>query len=142
MKQIFLMLFVFLNMGIYSQEWQVNMDEAKKVAAEKNLPIVMVFEGSDWCAPCRKLEKQIWNSEYFKSVSPEHFVMLKVDFPRRPKNQLSETQKIHNAALAEKYNSQGIFPQVVILNNDKVVGRLGYENISPEEYVKKMESFL
>ena len=44
--------------------------------------------------------------------------------------------------LAEKYNLEGSFPLVVILDkNGKVLGKMGFKNVSPEEYIKMIHAF-
>ena len=56
-------------------------------ANNENKNIVMVFAGSDWCAPCIKLEKYILESDDFKNYAKEHWVLLKLDFPKKEKKQ-------------------------------------------------------
>lgn len=126
-----------------AQEWETNIDIAQTKATEQDAPIVLVFQGSDWCAPCIKLDKEIWSTETFKNYAKDHFVMLQADFPRRKKNALTETQQQHNNALAEKYNPNGIFPFVVVLDNTgKLLGETGYQKISPEAYISHINSFI
>ena len=128
---------------LVSQEWQTDFAKAKKLAAEKNIPIILVFQGSDWCAPCIKLDKEIWSSEEFKAYAEEHYIMLKADFPRKKGNQLPEDLSNQNKKLAEQYNPNGYFPHVVILSeNGEVLGRGGYEKISPMQYIEKINAFL
>ena len=135
-------LFIFLSLSIFAQDWTTNFDEAKKMALKNNHNIILVFQGSDWCAPCIKLEREIWSTEEFKKLSKNHFVMLKADFPRKKANKLQEDQAIQNSKLAETYNNQGIFPLVVVLNKDgKVLGKTGYEKSNPSDYFKKLTSF-
>ncbi len=146
MKRI-LITAVFMLCGILSinaqeQNWFTNFDEAKALAAKENKVIIMVFQGSDWCVPCMKLEKEIWSTKEFKMYAAEHFVMLKLDFPRKKKNSLSTPQQEHNNKMAEKYNKKGFFPLVVILDKDgNELGRTGYKKMSTEEYIKHLESF-
>ncbi|MCB0453633.1 MAG: thioredoxin family protein, partial [Aequorivita sp.] len=61
---------------VSAQEWQTDFETAKQISSEENHPIILVFQGSDWCAPCIKLDREIWSSEEFKAYSKEHFVML------------------------------------------------------------------
>lgn len=126
----------------FSQDWLTDFDTAKKEATSNNQNIVLVFQGSDWCAPCMKLEKEIWNSSEFQNLSKDTFVFLKADFPRRKQNKLSAEQQEHNNKLAEQYNPDGYFPLVVVLDhNGKMLGKLGYDKSSPSEYFKKLASF-
>lgn len=142
MKIKFVLVLAFLmSCHAFSQEWQTNFAKAKEVAANSNHNIVLVFQGSDWCAPCIKLDKEIWSTAEFKSLYKEHFIMLKADFPRKKANKLSEEQTAENAKLAEAYNKEGFFPFVVVLDKKgTVLGKMGYEKISPKAYFEKLKS--
>lgn len=127
---------------IIAQEWQTDINDAKEIATKENKPIILVFQGSDWCAPCIKLDREIWSTDAFKKYASENYVMLKADFPRKKKNTLSEAHAKANALLAEKYNKQGFFPFVVILDsNGKVLGESSYKKTTPENYIKELNSF-
>ncbi len=126
-----------------AQVWETDYDTALQKATKLHEPIILVFQGSDWCAPCIKLDREVWSTDTFKQYAEGHFVMLQADFPRRKKNALPAAQEAQNKALAEKYNRQGIFPFVVVLNSDgKVLGETGYKKSTPEEYIKHLESFI
>ena len=139
--RIVVVLLFFVTNG-FSQNWETNFDVAKDRAEKEEKSIVMVFQGSDWCAPCMKLDREIWTSQEFINYSDENLVMLKVDFPKRKKNALSETQQEHNNILAEKYNTVGYFPFVVVVNHSgKVIGTTAYKKVSPDKYIKIIKSF-
>ncbi len=142
MKKIFLILILFASFTtVTAQSWLTDLNEAKKQAKDEHKKIVLVFQGSDWCTPCIKLDREIWQSDTFKQYAKEHFILVKADFPRRKKNRLSKEQQAKNNQLAERYNHNGIFPLVVVLNADgKVLNQLSYETISPKNYIKKLES--
>jgi thioredoxin-related protein len=126
-----------------AQNWKSSYEEALSISKEENKPIVLVFAGSDWCAPCIKLERNIWQSEAFVSYSNEHYVLYKADFPRKKTNQLAADVKEQNNKLAETYNPKGHFPLVVLLNsNEKVLGNTGYNKLSPDEYISLLNSFV
>jgi thioredoxin-related protein len=141
MKKIFLGIILFVTSLGFSQDWQYNFDEAKKMAGEQDKNIIIVFSGSDWCAPCIKLDKNIWQSEVFKKEADNEWVIVRADFPRKKANILTKEQTDHNRKLAEKYNVEGSFPLVVILDkNGKVIGKMGFKNVSPEEYIKMIHA--
>lgn len=144
MKQLLVnILFILVCSSVFSQEWETNFETAKQKANENNLPIILVFQGSDWCAPCIKLDREIWSTDAFKSYAKEHYIMLQADFPRKKKNALPTNLENQNKALAEKYNKQGIFPFVAVLDkNGKKLGETGYIKTSPSEYIKQLNSFL
>ncbi len=142
-KIILLVAVIFFSFKLSAQEWQTDFETAKQISSEENRPIVLVFQGSDWCAPCIKLDREIWSSEEFKAYAKDHFVMLQADFPRKKKNSLPNVQQQKNNQLAEKYNKQGYFPFVVILDNEgNVLGEAGYEKTTPAAYIEKLESFV
>jgi thioredoxin-related protein len=142
-KGIILLTVALMSMSFaFAQEWQTDFLKAKEIAASENKPIVLVFQGSDWCAPCMKLDREIWSSETFKNYAKEHYVMLLANFPRKSNNALSKAQKEANARLAETYNKNGLFPLVVVLNsNGKVLGETGYKKTSPEKYIDELNTY-
>lgn len=126
----------------FSQNWVLDLGQAKTLAKEGNKKIILVFQGSDWCAPCMKLEKEIWATEKFKQHAQDNYVLLQADFPRRKANKLSKEQQEKNGQLAEKYNPNGFFPHVVVLDAEgKVLGKTGYKKISVAEYIQQLDSF-
>ena len=135
----FLLLFTQITLG---QDWLTDFNEAKLKATNEHKPIILVFQGSDWCAPCMKLDQDIWRTQTFKDYAQSHFVLLKADFPRKKKNSLTATQQQHNNALAEKYNPNGFFPYVLVLDEKgQVKGRTGYKKTSPNDFIKLLESY-
>ena len=141
MRKLLLLVALSITNLIVAQDWQYNFDDAKKQASEQNKNIIIVFSGSDWCAPCIKLDRSIWQSEAFKKESDKSWIMVRADFPRKKANKLTNEQTEHNRKLAEKYNLEGSFPLVVVLDkNTKVLGKMGFKNISPEEYIKMIHA--
>lgn len=129
--------------GIRAQDWHTNFTEALSIAKHENKTVLLVFQGSDWCAPCIKLDREIWSTDIFKSYAAEHFVMVQADFPRRKKNALSESQTAANATLAETYNTNGIFPFVVVIDaNGRVLGETSYKKTTPQDYITILNSFI
>ncbi|MDO5988538.1 thioredoxin family protein [Flavivirga amylovorans] len=135
-------LMLFIASLSFSQNWNTNFEDAKKMAEKKEQNVILVFSGSDWCAPCIKLEKEVWSSQVFKNYAKEHYVLLKADFPRRKKNALHKDIQKQNNQLAERYNKNGYFPLVVVLNkNGDVLGQVGYNKMKPEDYINVLNSF-
>jgi len=134
---------LFFASALFAQEWQTDYADALEGAKEQHKPILLVFAGSDWCAPCIKLEKKKWQSDVFRSFAKEHFVLYKADFPRKKANRLPVALAEKNGALAEKYNPNGHFPLVVLLDsNENVLGETGYLKSTPEAYLELLKSFI
>jgi len=142
MKKVLTILALTLLSSAMAQNWLTDFPIAKEIAAKENKQIVMVFQGSDWCAPCIKLDREIWSTSTFIDYATANFVLVKVDFPKRKKNALSDAQTLANAQLAERYNTNGVFPFVLVLNAKGVVlGETGYKKISPENYIDALNAF-
>lgn len=137
------LILLFISTATFAQDWQTDFEKSKEQATAENKTIILVFQGSDWCAPCMKLEKEIWETEEFIAYSQKHYVMHKADFPRKKKNQADSEQVEKNKKLAAQYNTKGYFPFVVVLDkNGKVLGETGYKKITPDEYIKLLNSFI
>ena len=140
-KEVLLFIYFICSVSI-AQDWETNYDKALEIAQINNKKIVLVFQGSDWCAPCIKLERNVWSSPEFMNYAKSHFVMLKADFPKRKKNKLSKEQQSHNNKLAERFNKNGYFPFVIVLdNNGTVLGTTAYKKIPVSEYIEQLENF-
>ena len=141
MRKLLLLITLSFSHFLMAQDWTYNFDDAKKQATEQDKNIIIVFSGSDRCAPCIKLDKTIWQSQAFKNEAEKSWIVVRADFPRKKANALSKEQTDHNRKLAEKFNGEGSFPLVVILDkNGKVLGKMGFKNVSPEEYIKMIHT--
>ncbi len=140
---LFYVLFLSANSSVISQNWHTDFKSSKMEAQEKEYPILLLFSGSDWCAPCIKLKKEILDTETFQNYASDHFVLLKADFPRKKKNQLPQPLQDQNAQLAEQYNKSGGFPMVVLLDEKGTkLGELGYEKTSPKSYIEMLNALI
>lgn len=102
---------------------QVNtLESSLTKAKQEHKKVLLYFSGSDWCAPCIKFKKTFIQNEAFQSFASENLIVVNADFPRLKKNALSAEQTTENEKLADKYNANGIFPLVLVLDeNGKVV---------------------
>jgi len=112
--------FLFFSLLGYSQdsenlEWYTNFEQAKKVAKKKSQPILVYFTGSDWCAPCKMLKEDFFETETFKNEA-SNLVLLKVDYPRRI-DILTPEQLTYNKKLINKMNPEKTFPKIIGLNS-------------------------
>lgn len=125
----------------FTSGWITNLDSAMESAKKSDRNIILVFAGSDWCTPCIKLEKEIWESEAFKTEAKDNWILVKADFPKKKANALPADQAAHNAKLYEKYNKEGVFPLVVMLDKTgKVLGKTSYKGMMAENYIKHLHS--
>lgn len=137
-----LLLIVFFNSILFtSPMWQTNFDKALQQAKKENKNILLNFAGSDWCGPCIILNKEIFNSSVFEQYSNEHLVLVKADFPRLKKNQLTKEQQKLNDQLADKYNNEGVFPLTILLTPEGNVLKKweGLPQISTDEFTTEIK---
>ena len=143
MKKYICVFCLFFASTLVAQEWQGSFAEALSGAQVQDKPILLVFAGSDWCAPCIKLDKEVWQSDVFRLHADENYMLYKADFPRKKANQLPEGVAVQNAALAEKYNPKGYFPLVLLLSKDgSILGETGFLKGSAEAYIEHLNSFI
>ncbi len=121
-------------------KWETDLDAAIKMASEKNKTVLLNFSGSDWCAPCIQMKKNIFNHPDFISWSAENLVLVNADFPRSKKNKLTSEQQMRNERMAEQYNRTGIFPLTVLLNPDGSIRKSweGMPKLSAAEFVEEI----
>src|SRR5215218_2370430 len=96
--------------------WLSNIEQAKTEAIRSHKYILLNFSGSDWCGPCIRMHKEIFESEVFGKYAEQNLVLVNADFPQLRKHQLSKEQTKQNEVLADKYNPGGKFPFTVILD--------------------------
>ena len=111
---------------------QVNtLESSLTKAKQEHKKVLLYFSGSDWCAPCIKFKKTFIQNEAFQSFASENLIVVNADFPRLKKNALSAEQTTENEKIADKYNANGIFPLVLVLDeNGKVIKK--WEKIPDE----------
>jgi thioredoxin-related protein len=137
MKILFILLLSVISIG---NIWESDFTVAKTKATESHKNILINFSGSDWCGPCIRTHKEIFEKDDFMKYATDHLVLLKADFPRLKKNQLSAEQLKKNNDLAIKYNPDGDFPLTVLLDeNGKVIKEWkGFPNVTSEVFVKEV----
>lgn len=99
-------------------KWQPDFEQAKQIAKAKHQLILINFSGSDWCGPCMRMRKEIFENETFAKMADTTLVLFNADFPRNKKNQLSKEQVKQNEQLADKYNRNGRFPFTVLIDTE------------------------
>ena len=136
-----LLLIGFFCTSFSTIKWYTNLEEAKKIAKKEHKYILLNFSGSDWCGPCIRMHKEILETEIFSTFSTKNLVMVNVDFPRLKKNQFSAAQQKVNDVVAERYNSQGIFPLTVLLtDNGKILKQWeGYPKVTTSQFVDEIK---
>ena len=140
-KMSFLLLsFCLLAMGLHAQTFQHNIEESLTLGKAEQKKVLLIFSGSDWCKSCIQLKKDILTSNEFVQYSDDNLVLLELDFPYRKQNKLPKAQQTHNENLAEEFNPKGIFPRVVVLDENKqVLGQVRYKkHMTADDFIREL----
>jgi thioredoxin-related protein len=107
-------------------QWLTDFKKAQEEAKATNKLLLIEFTGSDWCPPCRMLQRDVLSTREFQEYAIKNFILLEVDFPRA-KPQTAELAR-QNQMLSERFGIDG-FPSIILLNADgKKLGELvGYD---------------
>jgi len=123
-----------------SEGWLTDFEAAKKAAAEKKLPILVDFSGSDWCGWCMKLDKEVFSQKEFKDYAKDNLVLFLADFPRKAK--IDEKTAKQNNDLMQKHKVRG-FPTVLLMDAEgKVLAQTGYMEGGAAAYVAHLKKLI
>lgn len=135
-----ILLIIFFPLSSASLPAQIHDDpvEAFAEAQASDKVVLLVFAGSDWCAPCIRFERNVLSHESFLSYAADKLVILRADFPQRDK--FSEDLRAKYDALAEQYNPKGLFPHLVLIRPDRsMLGTLTYSDEDVDDFVYMIE---
>jgi len=138
-----LLLISFMMFFTGNVTWLGDFSEAKTEAIQQHKLILINFSGSDWCGPCIRLRKEILESGAFEDYAAGHLVLVRADFPRQKKNQLSPDQVKLNETLADKYNADGKFPYTLLVDDTgKILYQWdGFPNESADQFITQIDQF-
>ena len=126
--------------GATPGKWTMDLEAAKKVAAEKKLPILLDFSGSDWCTWCQVMETNVFMKAEWTAYATNNLMMVLLDFPN-DESLVPEKYKARNLALAEQYGVEG-YPTYVLLDDDGTteLGQLGAgSDKTPESFIAELK---
>jgi thioredoxin-related protein len=108
-------------------DWVESFVQASRQARQQDKVIMAYFCGSDWCAWCQKLDKEVLTTPMFVEWAKANVVPLKLDYPSPDKRQSRATAK-QNEILAATYNVAKI-PTLLFMDSDgEVIDRAGYDS--------------
>lgn len=116
--------------------WTEDFDAASKRAKDTGRPLLLNFTGSDWCPPCKRLHREVFDTDEFRAYAMEDLVPVTIDFPRR--RQLPAEIKNRNFKLQNKYKISG-YPTIIILDaSGKELGRPRYRGGGPSAFIEEI----
>ena len=124
---------------IGDEVWLTDFAQASKQAAAEDKDLLLLFTGSDWCPPCKKLEEEILSKQEFIEEAQRLYVFVILDFPKEKALPADVTKQ--NKELASRYGVEG-YPTVIVVDQKKrPFGITGYREGGVEEYLGILGDF-
>ena len=102
-------------------------------AKAEDKDLLLLFTGSDWCPPCKRLEAEVFSKQEFLDGAADKYVLVKLDFPKSTPQDPQLVQQ--NAEWAQKYGIAS-YPTVIMVDQDlRPFAFSGYEAGGPENYL-------
>ena len=123
------------------ESWMTDWAAAKAKAKAENKPILFNLTGSDWCAPCLILKKQVFTQKAFLDYAAENLILFEADLPK--KKEQPAALKEQNTALEKTYLSDS-YPTVLVLDADgkKLSEDLGALKGGPDAFIAKIKEVI
>ena len=124
----------------YSANWLTDLSEVKAKAKQESKPVMIKFTGSNWCAGCIRMEKEIFSKQTFIDFADEHLILMEVDFPIGEKQE--DSLVAQNNLLYDLYEIGGL-PTIILMDSEGEIYRdSGYGKESPRSFVKRIKNLL
>ncbi|MBR4611727.1 MAG: protein kinase, partial [Kiritimatiellae bacterium] len=108
---------------IETGQWTQDYDAALALAADRRIPVLLNFTGSDWCGACIRIHKEVLSREEFLTWSKDRIALVTID---RPNDASLVPPEFHsrNMRLRDTFGIRG-YPTFVVLNPDgQEIGRI------------------
>jgi len=122
-----------------NEGWTTSIDEAYEMSKKSGKPILANFTGSDWCGWCKRLSRDVFVKDDFKTWASENVILLELDFPRR--KQLPDNLKQQNYNLQKAFKVRG-YPTIWVFDLDKDdAGKFNIQALGKTGYTKTVSEF-
>ncbi len=111
---VFILNFSFGN----AQELEMVSDwnQAKELAQKENKNILVILTGSEWCSPCKKMDKNVLANPEFQEYAEKNLVIFIIDLPGGTLNIDSKIYKDYQE-FGEKYEVLGL-PSMTLVDKE------------------------
>lgn len=143
MKNVYVICLVIFSVhSMAAQQWITNLEDGFSNAKQSNRSVLLFFNVPDACDVCTSLEKRVFSSKAFLDFAVDRYSLVKLDFVQTPGSHTAQDQKSRNLIIVEKYNKDGFFPLVVIMDEyGNVAGKIGsYNQETPLEYIAMLQN--
>lgn len=119
MKKLYkIIFFLFVFQSSFAQEIAMltDWDKARQIAKEQNKRILIILTGSEWCAPCKKMDKNVIQNNEFQNYVSQNLIVFLVDIPGNVIDLDSSIYKKYQK-FEEKYETKRL-PSLVLTESD------------------------
>ena len=120
-------------------KWTMDIDAARALAKEKELPVLLNFTGSDWCGWCKLMERNVFTKQEWKVYARDNLVMVFIDFPKDA-GLVPQKYVARNGKLKDEYGVEG-YPTFLVLDDDAetVLAKLGAgRDKTPKSFIAEL----
>lgn len=125
----------------YTGKWIEDYRLAMAISAQTGRDVLMNFTSSDSSEWSRRLDREVYQQEFFKEYARKNLVLLRLDFPRAEAARAKQPEKIaeQNRLLAESHGVRG-YPTVIFLNpRGQKFGEAKYMRGGPEPFLQALD---
>lgn len=130
--------------GAEAGKWTQDLEAATKLAAEKGLPAILKFTGSDWCPWCKHMERQVFSKDEFKRWAVTNVVLVSLDYPRGENvGTVPDAFKERNRKMLDEYGVTGFPTYFVLSPSGERLGVLGASrDATPKKFAEDVRRVL
>ena len=131
-------IFLVSSSSLVAAEWSSDYTAARKQAAAEKKDLLIDFTGSDWCAWCIKLRKEVFAQPSFAEGTKDRYVLVELDYPK-DKTGLPVAVVKQNEELLKKYPIKG-YPSILLCDaGGRPFAVTGYQAGGPGNYLKHLD---
>jgi thioredoxin-related protein len=116
-------------------EWK----EAKELAKKENKRILIILTGSEWCAPCKKMDKKVIENPEFEKYAEQNLIVFLIDLPG---GGLVINSKVYQdyVKFENKYQTNALPSLILSENNGTKIRTLKGKMFRLENVMKQLKS--
>jgi thioredoxin-related protein len=124
----------------FSQEVEMITDwnEAKELAQKEDKQILIILTGSEWCAPCKKMDKRVIENSEFQEHAEKNLIVFLVDLPG---GGLVMNSKVYQdyTRFQEKYQTNALPSLILTDKNGLKIKTLEGKMFNPENVLEQLK---
>ena len=127
--------------GVFTRD----VEGAIRLSEERNLPLLLAFTGSDWCAWCPLMDREVFSKKEWTSWAATNLVLAVVDFPTDAAR-VPERDRARSEDWAERFSVEALPTYLLLapgIGGAEEIGRLGASRtVSAERFREEVRAAL